>query len=437
VTERARDLAQASVLLDLKRYDEAASLLARIVTAEPQNSRAWCLLATAHLGAGRYEEAAAAASRAITVSTYGRNAKIPLQRVLLGVWCAMLMASWALAIALGISVSRGAAVLGYTLAIALATGYGAVQLWWMPPETRRRLRTRRAGLALGALYGAVLIEGISAAVMTWTGPMPLVILASTALICAWPFVFRPITQRKGSKTGRDVTQDRATFRAAGSRSERACSRYVPVFLACCLFLAAVLAVRAQYPSSTDAHHPSSTDPATRLRWAYTTGGGIDSSPAVAGGAVYVGYSDGNGDGKVYALDAATGHVRWAHATRDLFDSSPAAAGGTVYIGSGDGNVYALDAATGHLRWAYTTRGPVDSGPAVAAGTVYVGSEDGKVYALDAATGQVLWTYAAGGGIDSGPAVAGGTVYVGSEDGTVYALKTAQSLNLKSAANPKQ
>ena len=68
MTEVARDLAQASVLLDLKRYDEAASLLARAVAAEPQDSRAWCLLAAAHLGAGRYGEAAAAASRAITLA---------------------------------------------------------------------------------------------------------------------------------------------------------------------------------------------------------------------------------------------------------------------------------------------------------------------------------------------------------------------------------
>ena len=38
------------------------------------------------------------------------------------------------------------------------------------------------------------------------------------------------------------------------------------------------------------------------------------------------------------------------------DSSPAVAGGTVYVGSHDGKVYALDAATGHLRWSYTTGG---------------------------------------------------------------------------------
>ena len=35
-------------------------------------------------------------------------------------------------------------------------------------------------------------------------------------------------------------------------------------------------------------------------WSYTTGGGVASSPAVAGGIVYA----GSYDGKVYALDAS-------------------------------------------------------------------------------------------------------------------------------------
>ena len=321
MTEGARDLARASVLLDLKRYDEVASLLARIVAAEPEHSRAWCLLAAAHLGAGRYEEAAAAAGRAVTLapfvdwpyqlassaqrhlgkiteaislaeeacrlatdewmayiclaqakltrkadlpaaeraavtalrlaphepdahytagrvsyaqgkwkaarahqeralaldpahsgalnelgwislrrggfpraawhftlaarsapgdSAYGENAEIPVARVLVGVWLAVLMASVALPIALLIHVPRGPAVLGYTLAIALATGYGTVQLWRMPPETRRLLRGHRAGRVLGALYGAGLIEVISVAMTPARALRPVAIGYATA-----------------------------------------------------------------------------------------------------------------------------------------------------------------------------------------------------------------------------------------------------------------
>ena len=53
------------------------------------------------------------------------------------------------------------------------------------------------------------------------------------------------------------------------------------------------------------------------------------------------------------------------------------AGGTVYIGSNDHKVYALDAATGHVRWTYTTGGGVDSSPAVAGGTVNIGIHGGR------------------------------------------------------------
>jgi serine/threonine-protein kinase len=59
-------------------------------------------------------------------------------------------------------------------------------------------------------------------------------------------------------------------------------------------------------------------------------------------------------------------------------------GGTVYVGSNDDKVYALDAATGHVRWTYTTGGSVFSSPAVVGGTVYVGSNDWTIYALKTA-----------------------------------------------------
>jgi tetratricopeptide (TPR) repeat protein len=64
VIELRQELARASVMLDVRRFDEAAELLARVVSAEPESSRAWCLMARAHLGADRYAEAVTAAHRA-------------------------------------------------------------------------------------------------------------------------------------------------------------------------------------------------------------------------------------------------------------------------------------------------------------------------------------------------------------------------------------
>ena len=67
VIELRQELARASAMLDVKRYDEAARLLARIVAAEPDNARAWCLMARAHLGADRHAQAVEVANRAVAL----------------------------------------------------------------------------------------------------------------------------------------------------------------------------------------------------------------------------------------------------------------------------------------------------------------------------------------------------------------------------------
>ena len=67
MTELPQELARASAMLDVRRFDEASALLARVVSAEPESSRAWCLMARAHLGAERYTEAISAANRAVSL----------------------------------------------------------------------------------------------------------------------------------------------------------------------------------------------------------------------------------------------------------------------------------------------------------------------------------------------------------------------------------
>jgi tetratricopeptide (TPR) repeat protein len=68
MTETAQGLARAQRMLDLKRYDEAASLLAALLAEEPGNGPALCLLTQAHLGAGRYQDAAETAGRAVAAA---------------------------------------------------------------------------------------------------------------------------------------------------------------------------------------------------------------------------------------------------------------------------------------------------------------------------------------------------------------------------------
>jgi tetratricopeptide (TPR) repeat protein len=61
---QAADLSRASVMIDLGRYGDAASLLAAVLASAPASSRGWCLLSRAHLGDGNALEAVAAAARA-------------------------------------------------------------------------------------------------------------------------------------------------------------------------------------------------------------------------------------------------------------------------------------------------------------------------------------------------------------------------------------
>jgi peptide/nickel transport system substrate-binding protein len=164
-------------------------------------------------------------------------------------------------------------------------------------------------------------------------------------------------------------------------------------------------------------------------WNYTTGGGVESSPAVVDGRVYVGSNYGD-NGRVYCLDAFTGAHIWNYTTGNAVYSSPAVVDGRVYVGSDDHKVYCLDAFTGAEIWYYETGYRVDSSPAVADGKVYVSSEDGKVYCLDALTGAHIWNYTIGPyWMRSSPAVVGGRVYVGSGNGKVYCLNALTGIHI--------
>lgn len=75
-------------------------------------------------------------------------------------------------------------------------------------------------------------------------------------------------------------------------------------------------------------------------------------------------------------------------------TAASAAAGHVFLAGNDGKVRALDAATGQLQWSYQTAGPILQSPTICSGRAYVGSGDGYLYALEAATGRLLWRFRA-------------------------------------------
>jgi len=172
----------------------------------------------------------------------------------------------------------------------------------------------------------------------------------------------------------------------------------------------------------DLSHSGTTDssgilPQGKLKWVFSTGAPIHSSPAVVDGTVYV----GSQDSKLYALDAATGAKRWEYKTGSWVESSPAVVNGVVYFGSNDGRLYALDAQSGEKLWDFRAKYFIKSSPAVADGVVYFGAGDYYVYALDAVKGEKLWDFEAKGVVSSSPTVANGIVYIGSGRSFCYAL----------------
>jgi tetratricopeptide (TPR) repeat protein len=65
MTGAAGQLQRARAMIDVGRFDDAITLLGPVVAAEPDNDRAWALLAQAHIGAQRPAEGLAAAGQAL------------------------------------------------------------------------------------------------------------------------------------------------------------------------------------------------------------------------------------------------------------------------------------------------------------------------------------------------------------------------------------
>ena len=119
---------------------------------------------------------------------------------------------------------------------------------------------------------------------------------------------------------------------------------------------------------------------------------------------------------ITAADLPRLTLRWAFAIPDTFEmrSQPTVAGGALYVGGSNGTLYALDFATGCVRWTYQAAAGVRTGVVVspwAAGDAsarplaYFGDSLGNAYALDAATGAEVWALRAG---DHGVAILTGT-----------------------------
>jgi quinohemoprotein ethanol dehydrogenase len=149
-----------------------------------------------------------------------------------------------------------------------------------------------------------------------------------------------------------------------------------------------------------------------LAWYYDldTHRGQEATPIVVDGRMYF----TTAWSKVFALNATTGELLWSYdpkvpgewavnACCDVVNRGVAAWNGKIFVGTLDGRLIALDAATGHVLWETLTidrnfRYTITGAPRVAKGKVIIGNAGGEfgvrgyVSAYHAETGTLLWRF---------------------------------------------
>lgn len=120
-------------------------------------------------------------------------------------------------------------------------------------------------------------------------------------------------------------------------------------------------------------------------------------PAYLNGVIYA----ADREGKVMALDAASGNVLWEVQLAEsagllsgkksaLLSGGVTVLGDRVYIGSERGLLFSLNAASGQVVWQVTVAGEVVSSPTVERDKVMLVTTNGKLQVLNIADGAEVW-----------------------------------------------
>ena len=171
-----------------------------------------------------------------------------------------------------------------------------------------------------------------------------------------------------------------------------------------------------------------------ILWRFEAKNAIHSAAAVHGPAVFV----ESCDGKVYALEAASGTQLWSFTRPDgsLGYADPVPGGDTALFVCGETTLYRLDPLSGSLVWKTPMPGKGLATPGRSNGKLIVGGDGAGLSAISEDDGKRVWKFPASGkstdwyGV---PLVRDGMIYIGTVRGLVYAIDATTGRRLWAAS----
>lgn len=165
-----------------------------------------------------------------------------------------------------------------------------------------------------------------------------------------------------------------------------------------------------------------------IHWSRKIGVGTDGRrlnliPALHGGRLYV----ADAEGRILALDAATGQVLWERETGLPFSGGPEVNAEHIILGSSDGDLMACSARDGTECWHTRVDSEILSVPRIAGSSVLVHTLDDSVYAFERGSGNRIWKYSYPAPVltlrgSSMPAITDDSVIVGISGGKLVNLE---------------
>jgi len=152
---------------------------------------------------------------------------------------------------------------------------------------------------------------------------------------------------------------------------------------------------------------------------------VRGAPAIVDDVVFATATAGSESGVVAARAVDDGSELWTRTVDAGIQAAPVVQDGTVYVQANDGRLLALDAATGTEAWS-TRLGQRGATPPALTSDWLVGLVENTLVGIDLSTGERAWAADIGYTLINGVSVAGDRAYVGGSRLTAVDIKSGES-----------